>query len=89
MTIVTVRLTQERSPDVLVEFHKTFKGMNMNFQRYHMSTIVERARPNHLVDHINQLSLKVSCVAIVKQWASLETYLKVYESPETLYAKHP
>jgi len=78
MTIVTVRPTQERGPDVLVEFHKTFKGMNMNSQRYHMSTIVERVRPNHLVDHINQLPLKVSCAVIVKQRASLKTYLKVY-----------
>ena len=89
MTIVTVRRTQERGPDVLVEFHKTFKGMNMNSQRYHMSTIVERVRPNHLVDHINQLPLKVSCAVIVKQRASLETYLKVCQSPEIPYANHP
>ena len=89
MTIVIFRWPQERVPDVLFEFHQSFKGMTMNFQRYHMSTIVERVRPNHLVDHINQLPLKVSCAVIVKQRASLETYLKVYQSPEIPYANHP
>ena len=80
MTIVTVRLTQERSPDVLVEFHKTFKGMNTNSQRYHMSSILQKVRSNHLVDYINHLSFKLSCAAIVKQWVSLQTDLKVQQS---------
>ena len=80
MTIVTVRLTQERSPDVLVEFHKTFKGMNTNSQRYHMSSILQKVRSNHLVDYINHLSFKLSCAAIVKQWASLETDPKAQQS---------
>ena len=80
MTIVTVRLTQERSPDVLVEFHKTFKGMNTNSQRYHMASIVQKVRSNHLVDYINHLSLKLSCAGIVKQWVSLQTDLKVQQS---------
>ena len=69
-----------RSPDVLVEFHKTFKGMNTNSQRYHMSSILQKVRSNHLVDYINHLSFKLSCAAIVKQWASLETDLKVQQS---------
>ena len=80
MTIVTVRLTQERSPDVLVEFHKTFKGMNTNSQRYHMSSILQKVRSNHLVDYINHLSFKLSCAGIVKQWVSLQTDLKVQQS---------
>ena len=80
MTTVTVRLTQERGSHVLVEFHKTFKGMNTNFQRYHMASIVQKVRSNHLVDYINHLSFKLSCAAIVKQWASLEMDLKVQQS---------
>ena len=80
MTIVTVTLTQERIVDVLVEFHKTFKGMNTNSQRYHMSSILQKVRSNHLVDYINHLSFKLSCTAIVKQWARLETDLKVKQS---------
>ena len=89
MTSVTVRLTQERGPDVLVEFHKTFQGMNTNSQRYHMSTIPQRVRPNHLLDYINHLPFKLFCAVIVKQRASLETDLKVQQSTEILYANHP
>ena len=80
MTIVTVRLTQERILDGLVEFHKTFKGMNTNSQRYHMSSILQKVRSNHLVDYINHLSFKLSCAGIVKQWVSLQMDLKVQQS---------
>ena len=59
MTSVTVRLTQERAPNVMLQFHKTFQGMNTNSQRYHMSTIPQRVRPNHLLDYINHLPFKL------------------------------
>ena len=89
MTSVTVKLTQERAPDVMLQFHKTFQGMNTNSHRYYMSTIPQRLRPNHLLDYINHLPFKLFCAATVKHWASLEINLKVQQSTEVPYVKHP
>ena len=89
MTSVTVRLTQERAPNVMLQFHKTFQGMNTNSQRYHMSTNPQRLRPNHLLDYINHLPFKLFCAATVKHWANLEINLKVQQSTEIPYVNHP